>query len=172
MKARFLLFLAGSLLLSPAVHAEEPPFTQVARGEEPPFTGLVTGDRVHVRAGPGLSYEILFSLPKRARVRVVVREGDWYGVHLPEETRLYVHRSLVEVSEAEGRVTGDRVQVRAGPGVTFSRTGLLRKGERVRVGGIEGDWVWIRPPESCRGWIRKDYVTFLEPAGNTAGGAS
>lgn len=151
MRAGALFLIAGFLFFSPALQAEEPP-----------FTGLVTGDRVHVRAGPALSYEILFSLPKRARVQVVVREGAWYGVRLPEETRLYVHRSLVELSETEGRITGDRVHLRAGPGVTFSRMGVLSRGERVRVGGKEGDWVWIRPPESCRGWIRRDYVTFLE----------
>ncbi|MBI3322788.1 MAG: SH3 domain-containing protein [Candidatus Omnitrophica bacterium] len=157
----FPLFLAVLLLSSPR-----------ARAEEPPFRGLVTGDRVHVRAGPGLSYEILFSLDKRARVEVVAREGDWYGVRLPEGTRLYVHRSLVEFTGEQGRVLKDRVQVRAGPGVTYSRLAVLSKGEVLRVASAEGDWVGIHPPESCRGWIHQGYVTYLEPTGSTAGETS
>ncbi len=67
----------------------------------------MTGDRVHVRAGPSLSHEILFSLDRRAWVAVVERRGEWYGIRLPEETPVYVHRSLVAVTEPEGETTGE-----------------------------------------------------------------
>ncbi|MBI3323580.1 MAG: hypothetical protein HYZ95_03845 [Candidatus Omnitrophica bacterium] len=66
MKVRWFL-LAGFLLLC-----------STAPAEEPPFRGLVTGDRVHVRAGPGLSYEILLTLEKRARVEVVAGIAQHY----------------------------------------------------------------------------------------------
>lgn len=123
---------------------------------------MVTGDRVHLRAGPGLSYEILLTFHTREKIDVVARQGDWYGVRLPESSILYVHRSFVETGEGEGWVRRERVQVRSGPGVTHDRMGFLSKGERVRILGAEGDWLRVVPPDSCLGWIRRDYVTFLQ----------
>ena len=133
---------------------------------------MVTGDRVHLRSGPGLSYEILLTFHLRDKVEVVERRGDWFGVHLPEGSSLYVHRSLVETGEGEGWIRGDRVQVRSGPGVTRTRMGFLSKGERVLIRGVENDWVRIVPPASFLGWVREDYVIFLQPLEEKTPGAS
>ena len=146
------LFLLTVLLCS-LVHA----------ASREPFEGLVTGDRVRLRAGPGLSYEVLHTVRKRERVQVTAEQGSWYGVRLPPGAPLYVHRSFLQQEGEWARVQGNRVQIRAGAGEGFTSVGSLSAPQSVRVRGILGEWVQIDPPlDSVLGWISKAYVVPLK----------
>ncbi len=128
-----------------------------------PFTGLVTGSGVNLRSGPGRSYEILLSLDRMSKLHIVGEQGPWFSVALPEGIPAYIHRTYVgETVEGWAPVTGQRVQVRVRPSDGATAWGTLSAPERVRVLGSYGDWIKIQPPPFCRGWVHKEYVTFLE----------
>ncbi len=66
------------------------------------WTGEVTGKRINVRAGPGISERIVAQLEQHQQVRVLGKRGDWLRIQLPpreDETapRLaWVYHSLLE----------------------------------------------------------------------------
>lgn len=122
----------------------------------------MTGDGVHLRAGPGLSSEILARLPRQTEVAVRAEEGEWIAVELPDSISAYIHRDFLTVEGAWAAVRGERVKVRAGPGVTHDSFGTLSAPERVEVREAAGDWVKVRPPGFCRGWIHRGYLVIVK----------
>lgn len=130
----------------------------------------MTGDRVNLRAGPGDSYEVVHQFARRAKIQVLARQADWYAVPLPDSVPAYVRRDFLQREEGGwAHVRGDRVQVRAGPGLGSARYGFLSDGDRVRPWDERGEWMAIQAPGFCRGWIHRSYVTALEPAANQGG---
>jgi len=129
-----------------------------------PFIGLVTGDRVHLRAGPGLSYEILLVLPKRYPLKVWFRWGEWYAVEVPSQASGYVRRDDVALEAGWAVARTNRVHVRASPHPSSTSLGTIEAEERVRVRQILEDWLQVQVPSSCRAWVHSDYVTFMQPA--------
>ncbi len=146
-------------------------FIAFAQGVEPaapetgtfPFIGLVTGSGVNLRSGPGRSYEILLQLARTSKLHVLAEQGSWFAVALPEGVPAYIHRSLVgEVVKGWAPVEGQQVQVRVRPSDGATSWGALSAPERVRVLDAAGDWIKIQPPPFCRGWVHREYVTFLQ----------
>ncbi|MBI3317719.1 MAG: SH3 domain-containing protein [Candidatus Omnitrophica bacterium] len=161
------LFSWGKVaLLLPTLFFIAPPLACAAEPSDPTpvrFAGLITGDRVNLRAGPSLSYEILHHLPKGTRVQVVSKEGGWLAVLLPEEVSVYVSRGFLQVEGPKATVKTRRVHVRAGAGTAFTSLGFLNTGDAVVVRRFVNDWAEIQPPPSFAGWVSDQYVVSLEP---------
>ncbi len=121
-------------------------------------TGLVTGERVNLRSGPGLTFEALYQFPQGQEIPLLERSGEWYGTSLPIEVPVYVHSDYVAAQEVWGLIQGDRVHVRCGAGLNFTSLGFLSKGDKVQLRGAEGQWRAIVPPNFCRGWIHAGFV--------------
>jgi uncharacterized protein YgiM (DUF1202 family) len=153
----FLLFF---LLASRSVPGD------AAAGERPPpFAGVITGGKVNVRAGANLNFEIIGRLERGDRVIVLGAENGWYRIEMPAAASVYVNAAYLK-KEGEGipgtyLVTGNKVNVRAGPGLNFNVLGQVGDGDRITVTGIEsGEWYRIRPPEGCSSWVYRDFVEF------------
>ncbi|MBA7479990.1 hypothetical protein ES707_15434 [subsurface metagenome] len=56
-------------------------------------------------------------------------------------------------------ITGDRVNIRSGPGTNFYDCGKLNKGDQVKVMGRQFSWARIVPPPGSFSWIYMQYVT-------------
>lgn len=137
-----------------------------------PSLGLVTGDRVNLRAGPGGSYEVIHRFHRRAKLQILARQRDWYAVPLPDSVPAFVHRDFLRIEpDGQARVRGDRVHVRAGPGLGSASYGFLSGGERVRPWGERGEWMAIQAPGFCRGWVHRSYITVLETVPKVPGGS-
>ena len=161
---RTLLVLALFFAFDPCFAAEEsavPP--KAASGpldpaalpdDSPPFVGLITGNRVNVRTGPGLSFETVTQLSKGAHLHVVGRKGPWYSIPLPPSAPVYVAKGFISVQGNAGTIQGKRVHVRSGPGQAFFSFGQLHEPDAVTVRGAAGDWIEIEPPDFCRGWVK------------------
>ncbi len=57
-----------------------------------------------------------------------------------------------------GRVTGEDVNLREGPGGRYPLIGKLDRGEMVIVQGYDGFWVQVQVPRGRSGYIFKDYL--------------
>lgn len=55
-------------------------------------------------------------------------------------------------------VTGDRVNIRSGPGTQYYSCGKVNTGEKVVVVGSKFSWSRIVAPEGCFSWISNQYV--------------
>ena len=62
----------------------------------------VKGDRINLRAGPGIEREIVDVLARHTAVRVIGEHSDWYRVTLAPDravTQGWIHRRLVSTTE-------------------------------------------------------------------------
>ena len=163
MAVSFLLCIFAAVARPPSVFPEDDQSPARSVVPAPIFTGLITADRVNLRAGPGLSYEVIRQFPKRDKVLVFEERGDWYGIELPSDVAVYVSGDHVRsLQNGKTVADADRLHVRSGPGAAFASVGTLHSGEQVIVRKRVRDWAQIDPPVSCRGWISKSYVVELE----------
>jgi hypothetical protein len=153
LKISFLISYAVLLLGKP-----ETLFAQAQERQFEPVYATVLEDQVNIRARQGLNFEVLGQLNQAAQVVVTGQGYGWYKIKLPKEALCFVHSDYIN----EGIVETDKLRVRAGCGTNFNVLGILRKGETVDIVEEKGDWVRIRPPKGCSGWIRKDYLKLSE----------
>lgn len=66
---------------------------------------------------------------------------------------------------AKAYITGDRVNVRCGPGTNYRALTKLNKGDRVVVVGKKGEWFKIEPPEKVIFLVDKRYVNRFDGTG-------
>jgi hypothetical protein len=61
----------------------------------------------------------------------------------------------------DGEVTGDRINLRAGPGTGYKVLTLVAKGTEVRVVGSRGDWHLVMQPDAAgkTAWIHRSLVS-------------
>jgi len=147
---RVLFFI---LLVLPLVTNSGPLFGQEEDKFEPVYASVLT-EKVNIRAGQGLNFEVLGRLTQGNEVVVIGQGYGWYKIKLPAQALSFVHKDYIEGN----LVKTDRLRVRAGAGTTFNLLGILKKGEAVNVLKEDGDWLKIRPPEGCAGWIKADYL--------------
>lgn len=57
-----------------------------------------------------------------------------------------------------GVVTGDRVNVRAGPSTNYEILCVLQRGDTVGVRDRRGDWYVIDPPRGAQAWMAAEYL--------------
>lgn len=148
------LFLVYAILLS---------FSVAANGQEnKPFIGEITADRVNVRAGPDLNFEIIYSFDKGQKIEVKEQRFGWYRVVLPQECILYINKEFVSREKNNYIVKADGVNVRSGAGFEFNVVGQLSKGSKVEVIREEDKWYGIKATPDCSGWVNSKYLRFYE----------
>jgi len=130
-----------------------------------PYTGIVTENDVNLRSGPGLNFEILKKVGKDDLVLVNEEAYGWCKVKLPAKSSAYIHREYLMLSNRlAGKVTADKVNIRAGANTTFNVIGQLNKDDFVEIIAEENDWYQIYPRDNCFAWIHKDFVKQKGPA--------
>jgi len=63
----------------------------------------------------------------------------------------------IEVGD-EVRVTAEFLNVRSGPGKRYKVVSQLFRGDVVEVGGIDGEWYYVRLANGLYGWIMQEHV--------------
>ncbi|MDP6794032.1 MAG: SH3 domain-containing protein [Verrucomicrobiota bacterium] len=130
----------------------------------PPEPATVSADRVNVRARASLVGERVTQLRKGDQVTVLAkvtvtppREGepaDWLKIAMPAAGQTWVHIGFVK----EGKVTANKLNVRAGGGERFSIVGRLAKGDAVEEKRVAGDWIEIEHPPGVHAYIAAELV--------------
>ena len=124
-----------------------------------PFVGVVVGEKVNVRSGGNVNFEILSQVSQGQEVVVLSRADDWYQVQPPQGTPLWVYQKYVEGHQ----ITADSVNVRSRPGLEGSINLQLRKNDLIEPLGLDGEWLRIQAPSKAKTWIHQDYVKFSRP---------
>jgi SH3-like domain-containing protein len=121
-----------------------------------PVYATVLKDKVNIRAGQGVNFEILGQLDKNKQVVVVGQQYGWYKIKLPKNALSFVYGDYVDRKRSSVKV--NRLRIRAGAGLNFNVLGTLKKGETVEVLEERGNWLRIAPPPNCLGWIKGEYL--------------
>ena len=136
-------------------------FVAHAGSPKPPFLGVVAADKVNVRAGQNENFERLCQLKKDEEVLVVDQVYGWYKIKLPPSAKSYIINKYIALeTDTIGKVTADRVNIRAGSGVNSTSLGQIKQGEKVQIlEKLEG-WYKILPIEESYGWIVNEFISF------------
>jgi len=150
-------WLAGLALALGAAGSSGEAATQEASAGVP-AVARATASRVNVRAGANPNYEVLAQLDAGDRVLVAGYDGEWAQVHLPQTARCYISAKYVERHGTRGRVTTDRVNIRARPATTASILGQVHRDRDLAVVEEQAGWYRIRPLAEWVGYVKRDYL--------------
>ncbi|MBM3252661.1 MAG: hypothetical protein FJZ16_00215 [Candidatus Omnitrophica bacterium] len=128
--------------------------------EDKSFIGEITADRVNVRAGPDLNFEVIHSLNRGDKITITDKQYDWYKIKLPESCILYINKEYISKEVDNFIVKVNNVNVRAGASFEFNVVGKLSKEDKIEIVSEHGQWYGIKAPLSCFGWINSRYVRF------------
>ncbi|NQV04255.1 MAG: SH3 domain-containing protein [Candidatus Omnitrophica bacterium] len=130
--------------------------------EKIPEVGFVKNNGSNVRAGDNMNFEILCELKKGDTVKIIDKRYSWFKIVLPKKAHLYIKNDFVDIleKEAEGVVTANRVNLRAGPDTKYSILGQVSEEEILKVISEKDGWYEIEPPENTAGWIHSGQITF------------
>ena len=115
-----------------------------------------TRRRIALRQGPGSNFGTIRTLSNRASIQVLGRQGNWVQVRAGNRTG-WVQRNATQVTpQLRAR---RQVQLRQGPGNSFSRVsrGSVSRNTRVRVLARQGSWSRIRVGNRT-GWVRTNQL--------------
>ncbi len=120
--------------------------------------GKVTADRVNVRSGPSLSYDILTKSNKNDVVFIVARDKEWCQIQLSEDTSLWIHEKLLKQDGETGVVLKEGVNIRAKPSIKSSIVCQLQKGDVVQLRDKKYEWWKIKAPAHAFGWLHGKFI--------------
>ena len=136
----------------------------------PPKSGKVTADRVNVRARASLIGERVTQLRKDDTVTVLAtvkidppKEGEpseWLKIAMPAGGQTWVHMAFVK----EGKVTANKLNVRAGGSERFSIVAHLAKDDEVKEKRTSGDWIEIEHPDGAHAYVAASFIEIGEVA--------
>ncbi|MCM8528337.1 MAG: SH3 domain-containing protein [Lentisphaeraceae bacterium] len=121
--------------------------------------GTVQAQKLRMRSKPGTKYEVVGQLKKGDAVKVVEEQEGWLKIVAPESVEAWISSKFV----SDGVVTGNRINVRAGPSVAYNNFGKLNKGDKVEVIEVKDKiWAKIKGSPKLHVWVSSTYVK-LEP---------
>ena len=128
--------------------------------------GFVTASSLRLRSKPSTSSATLTYASANEVVVITEKSGEWYKViyNLQEG---YMHSSYLHVSTREnaelgyGKVTGSKVNIRSGPGTSYSAVTRANLGDKAYIIGINNGWYKIIFGNHI-GYIRSDYLDLTE----------
>jgi len=137
-----------------------------------PKYGTLTA-RTNFRTKPSTSSSVISVLPKGTTVKMVAEANNFYIVQLSNNQIGYISKDFVKSSNSAptgattytnisaniGKITGDNVNMRRGPGTNFAKVTKLSKNTQVKVIGYIGNFYTIVTTDNLVGMIHKDYVS-------------
>jgi uncharacterized protein YraI len=129
-------------------------------------TATVRVDKVNVRGNPSTAGEILTRLNKGETV-VILEEVDavkpkkgepkkWAKIQLPANSTVWVFAPYIEPSDKV--VSANRLNLRGGPGESFSILGRIERGTPVREIRVTDNWMEIEAPTTAYAFVALDYL--------------
>jgi len=128
--------------------------------------GFVTASALRLRSEPNTTSTTITTAPRNECVVVISKSGEWYKVNYNLQIG-YMHEDYVSVLTAEnaelgyGKVTGDRVNMRAGASTGHRVVDVASKGDKAYIIGLNKGWYKVIYQGSIC-YIRSDYLELTE----------
>lgn len=121
-------------------------------------TGTVTGNNVNVRREASTDSEIYKRLDNGIHVSVVGKSNGWYTIACADESTAYIYEDYLRITQADGAVAGDNVNVRSAADTNAEVLSQLQNGDSVTVVGQTGTWYLLKF-DGSNAYVHKDYVS-------------
>ncbi|MTI81713.1 MAG: AMIN domain-containing protein [Firmicutes bacterium] len=150
-----------------------------------PESAIVTGKYVNLRSGPGTNHLIKGKVYRGDKLRVLGQKGDWYKVQSKNGQALWIAGWLIDVQTTSSNVSraggasgktavvnATDVNLRGGPGTSYSTMGMVDKGDTLSILDNKGDWYKIKTSTGKTAWIAGWLVSVSNSASNNVIGKS
>ena len=140
--------------------------TAAAQGDVKYGVAFTTGSNLRLRSKASTNSTILDTAPKGDVAVVISKSGDWYKV-IYNMQEGYMHSDYLNVVTKEnaelgyGVVNGTSVNLRKGPGTSYSSVAKATKGDKAYIIGINTGWYKVIYGENIC-YIRSDYMDLTE----------
>ena len=128
--------------------------------------GFVNAGSLRLRSSAATTASTLDTALRGECVAVIAKEGDWYKVSYNLQEG-YMHSDYLTVNTKEnaelgyGKISGAGVNLRTGPGISFSVAAVAQSGNMCYILGINEGWYKvIFEGKTC--YIRSDFVELTE----------
>lgn len=126
-----------------------------------PFMGEAQTNNINVRSGQSVNYDKIGQLYKGQKVAIFAEDKGWYKILLPRNTDNFISAQYVRlISEEEGEVTGDRVNIRSGAGTDFPVLTQLERGTMIHIIETVNGWYRFQSLSDVYGWVSKEFIVF------------
>lgn len=151
------------------------PLVNVSQVDAATDMRTVTASSLNFRSGPSTSYRIIGSLYKGQKVEYISKSGEWLKVKYNGTTG-YVHGDYVTKSTSSDNTSSQGttkyvnadvgLNVRSGPGTSYSKLGKLSYKQKVTVLSTSGKWSKINY-NGKTGYVHSDYLQSTVPGGGS-----
>lgn len=137
-----------------------------ASGDITTYLGSVDASSLRLRSQPSTSSATLDFAYRGDYVNILGKTGSWYLVEF-NLTKGYMHQDYLTTHtrrNAElgyGSVTGNKVNVRSGPGTSYSTVSRANIGDKAYIIGFNNQWYKVIFGQNI-GYIRSDYLDLTE----------
>lgn len=124
----------------------------------------VITESLNVRCGPAVTFARVGQITLGQQLPLLQQEGDWAEIQLADGSSGWVLVDYVKIITAASAypqsvvITGNSVNLRSGPGTTFSIIGGLSKETVLPVVSQQGDWYQVKLPDGDSGWISAGFA--------------
>lgn len=155
-----------TLLLTLVLAIGSIPLSASAAGTVMYGIGFVKGTSLRLRSSAATTASTLDTAVRGECVVVIAKEGEWYRVNYNLQEG-YMHSDYLTVSTKEnaelgyGKISGAGVNLRTGPGTSYSVAAVSGNGDRCYIIGINDGWYKVLfQDKTC--YIRSDFVELTE----------
>ena len=137
----------------------------------------VAGPALNLRSGPGTTYDIITQLNEGDIIVILeLTSSEWYHINYHGVTGYvnvpYLRDVLTaENFNAQGKITGDMVNLRSKPATTADLLGTYTEGTVMTVIGINTGWYKVKH-DGKTGYIRSDYMDIISGYSSSAASGS
>ena len=128
--------------------------------------GFVDASSLRLRSSPSTSSKTIDYAYDNEVVVILGKSGEWYKVIYNLQTG-YMHGKYLDVATKEnaelgyGRVTGNKVNVRSGPGTSYKSLATASINDTAYIIGINNQWFKVIYGDTV-GYIRSDYLELTQ----------
>ena len=155
-----------TLLLTLVLAIGSIPLSASAAGTVMYGVGFVKGTSLRLRSSAATTASTLDTAVRGECVVIISKVGDWYRVNYNLQEG-YMHSDYLTVNTKEnaelgyGKITGGGVNLRTGPGTSYSVAAVSGNGDRCYIIGINDGWYKVLfQDKTC--YIRSDFVELTE----------
>lgn len=131
-------------------------------------TGIafINASSLRLRSGASTSAKTLDYASRNEVVVILGKSGSWYKVNYDLQVG-YMHSDYLKVLTREdaelgyGRLNGNGVNVRSGPGTSYTKIAVANLGDKPYIIGINNSWFKVIFGTKI-GYIRSDFVDLTE----------
>ena len=128
------------------------------------YAGAVTtaGGSLNVRSSASTAASVVASLPKGSRVTLISKSNGWWRVEYGKNSFGYCHADYItpiEGTAATVQLSGGSLNVRTGPGTSYTAKDWLTGGEAVVVLSSGNGWSWVLYHGTKTGYVSSRYLS-------------